>query len=453
MDVNVVANTEAVSGEGQMAAEMDGNVYMKSRHLEEADPSMTYENMTLAEPPGRNGTVVQIPLIRPNPPRLSLLTDALADIERSGIFSNYGPVNSKFETQILAAVFNATGACVTVANATLGLMLAIKQAVGWRPRGRYALMPSFTFAATAQAALWCGLTPLFCDIDRETWLPDADAEDALLRQYGDEIAVLLPNATFGNCLDLPRYDRLSIAHGIPLVVDAAASLGSLNMNGEVFGLGSRHPLVFSMHATKPFATGEAGLVYCADPVKIAALRSMGQFGFNEARIATMPGLNAKLSEVAALLALTKLQDIEAISEHRFKLHQLYCSLLPGFTFQCITGQRSALQFVSVLLPEDCANHVPEISAELARYGIGSGRYFVPHLANHPFFQASCVAGDLGVTEEICRRVISLPMSDVLTTDEVRYICEIFRKVCYSPEVRRVSVHPAVTNTHPSRSLP
>lgn len=445
-----------------MAALMDGDAYMERQQFEAPDSCMAYGELTLADsagrvveqrkPTGRKGATIQIPLIRPNPPRLSVLTEALAEIERSGIFSNFGPINSKFEAQILELMFKATGACVTVANATLGLMLAIKQAVGCRPRRRYALMPSFTFAAAAQAAIWCGLKPLFCDIDRETWLPDAGAEEALLRRYGGDIAVLLPNATFGNCLDLARYDRLSIAHGIPLVVDAAASLGSLNMQGEAFGRGSAHPLVFSMHATKSFATSEGGLIYCADPSKIAVLRNMAGFGFSEARIATMPGLNAKLSEVAALLALTKLPDIEAISEHRFKLHQLYCSLLPGFTFQRMTGQRSALQFISVLLPEEHAGQVPRIAAELARHGIGTGCYFTPHLANHPFFQENCVAGGLQVTEELSRRMISLPVSDFLTTDDVRYVCKTLRQVCQPSRPRRGSAGLAAANTHHAGSL-
>ncbi len=200
-------------------------------------------------------------------------------------------------------MFRAEHRCVTVANATLGLMLAIKRAVGWNPRARYALMPSFTFAAGAQAALWCGLTPLFCDIDAETWLPSAAAEDELLAKYGGEIAVMVPNATFGNCLDLERYHAISASRGIPLVVDAAAALGSLDAEGEPFGIGGTHPLVFSMHATKAFATAEGGLVYCADRQVIADIRAMGNFGFGEPRAATMPGLNSKMSEVCALLGL------------------------------------------------------------------------------------------------------------------------------------------------------
>lgn len=383
-----------------------------------------------------NGGAKQIPLIRPNPPKLSTLTDALISIEQSGIFSNYGPVNSRFENQVIETIFGASGACVTVSNATLGLMLAIKQAVGWRPKGRYALMPSFTFAATAHAALWCGLTPLLCDIDPETWLPDENAEDELLDRYGDDIAVILPNATFGNCLDLTRYNRLSAAHGIPLVVDAAASLGSLDAYGVSFGMGSPHPLVFSMHATKTFATAEAGLIYSADQQLIASLRVMGNFGFGQPRSATMPGLNTKLSEVSALLGLTKLRELELVANHRHGLYELYCNLLPEFTFQRMTGHRIAHQFVSVLVPEALANRVTEVAAELARQGIGSGRYFVPHLAEQPFFQQSCVAGELPVTDAISRRVIALPMSDFLTTDEVGHVCDVFREICCPPRTRR-----------------
>jgi dTDP-4-amino-4,6-dideoxygalactose transaminase len=372
---------------------------------------------------------VHVPLLAPSPPRLSRRGAALKDIEQSGMFSNFGPVNTRFETEIIDQMFDGVGACMTVANATLGLMLAIRQATGWRSHGKYALMPSFTFAATAQAALWCGLTPLFCDIDPETWLPDAAAEEALLHRYDDEIAVIMPNATYGNCLDLARYNRMSRQSGIPLVVDAAAGLGSLQMNGEAFGQGSTAPLVFSMHATKCFATGEGGLVYCDNPARIAGLRRMAGFGLDASRLAVMPGLNAKLSEVSALLALEKLHEIDAVALRRFDLHRLYVRLLPGFTFQRMTGRRSALQFVSVLLPEQISAHRNEIIAALARQSIGAGHYFSPHLAEHPFFQESCVSGRLEVTEEISRRIVSLPMSDTLSETQVRRICGAVIRAC------------------------
>jgi len=377
---------------------------------------------------------LRVPFLRPNPPKLSRQSAALAEIEQSGIFSNYGPVNSRLEERISRALFRAEHRCVTVANATLGLMLAIKRAVGWTPRGRYALMPSFTFAAGAQAALWCGLTPLLCDIDSETWLPSAEAEDGLLAQYGDEIAVMVPNATFGNCLDVARYHAISAARGIPLVIDAAAALGSLDAEGKPFGIGSTHPLVFSMHATKSFATAEGGLVYCADPKVVADIRAMGNFGFGEPRAATMPGLNSKMSEVCALLGLSKLSEYEAVARRRQAIFDRYRALLPEFFFQKLTGQRTAHQFVSVLVPESHSGRVDEVIEALRIRGIGAGRYFVPHLAEQPFFQQTCVAGALPVTEKIARRIIALPVSDMLTDSEVDDVCRAFREAC-SPQPR------------------
>ncbi|HWE74829.1 MAG TPA: DegT/DnrJ/EryC1/StrS family aminotransferase [Stellaceae bacterium] len=377
---------------------------------------------------------LRIPFLRPNPPKLSLQSGALAEIERSGVFSNYGPVNSRLEERVSRALFRAENRCVTTANATLGLMLAIKQAVGWNPRGRYALMPSFTFAAGAQAALWCGLTPLFCDVDSDTWLPSAEAEAELLAQYGSDIAVMVPNATFGNCLDLARYHEISTTRGIPLVVDAAAALGSLDADGRPFGIGCEHPLVFSLHATKAFATAEGGLVYCADPQIAANIRAMGNFGFGEPRNATMPGLNSKMSEVCALLGLSKLSDYEAVARHRQALFEKYCALLPEFIFQKMTGQRTAHQFVSVLVPQSHSGNVEGVIEVLRSKGIGAARYFVPHLAEQPFFQQTCVAGALPVTEKLARRIIALPAYDTLTEGEVDEICRAFREAC-APQPR------------------
>src|SRR5579875_4033625 len=125
-----------------------------------------------------------LPLIAPEPPQLSRFSHELEQIELSGVYSNHGPMNKLLEQEFIEHVFSE-GFCLTVCNATIGLMLAIREVIGDKraARRRYALMPSFTFAATAQAALWCGLTPLLCDIDPETWLPDAACEQRLLEQY------------------------------------------------------------------------------------------------------------------------------------------------------------------------------------------------------------------------------------------------------------------------------
>ena len=392
---------------------------------------------------------MKVPLIQPNPSRLSLLGAELARIEDSGVFSNYGPVNTRFEGALTDALFGGVGGCVTVCNATIGLMLAIRHAVGFTagrrthahatghdPRQapgqngaaqrRYVLMPSFTFAATAHAALWCGLTPLLCDIDPDTWLPCREAEDALLAQYEGQVAAIVPYATFGNCLDMERYDRISREHGVPVVVDAAASLGSLDALGRGFGTGSRHSVVFSMHATKTFAVAEGGVIYNADPDALAAIRAMGDFGMVDGESASLPGLGAALCEVTALQALAKLVEFPSVVAHRAGLAAAYARGLPGWTFQATVGRLQTHQFMPVLLPERWPGTRAGFLAALSARGVGAATYFSPHLAEQPYFRGTCVAGDLSVTERVAARTVSLPLYDGLTHTDVEDVCAVLR---------------------------
>ncbi|GAN77035.1 pleiotropic regulatory protein DnrJ/EryC1/StrS [Acidisphaera rubrifaciens HS-AP3] len=356
------------------------------------------------------------------------MADGLREIEDSGTFSNFGPVNTRFEARLLAERFEGTGSVLTVNNATIGLMMAIRAAVGADPSGtrRYALMPSFTFAATAHAAIWCGLTPLFCDIDPDTWMPCLESLERLLHLYRDQIAVMVPCATFGANLDLRAYARLSAQWGIPVVVDAAASLGALDPDGRPFAAGAPFPVVFSMHATKTFAVGEGGFVYADDPALVATLREMANFGFGQPRSATMLGINGKLSEVMALLALAKLDEFDAVLQRRGQLEALYRAQLPGWTFQAATGLRHAAPFVAVLPPA----HVARTTAReaLSRREIGSGAYFSPHLAEQPYFQSTAVAGALRHTAAVARRIVALPIADTMTEAEVAEVCDVLHAV-------------------------
>ncbi len=384
------------------------------------------------------GFLPVIPFLRPAPPSLRTLQAELLDIERSGVFTNYGPVNRRFEASLERAMFPG-GSCVTVCNATIGLMLAIRAVIeraspdragirGGSGR-RYALMPSFTFAAAAHAADWAGLTPLFCDIDEHDWTASAASEEALIARHGGEIAVIVPYATFGNCIDLARYERLGRRTGIPVVVDAAASLGSLDETGAAFGSLCRFPIVFSMHATKTFATGEGGVIHCADRELAATLRTMGNFGFGAPRSATMPGLNSKLTEVGALLGLARLGDFEAVVRHRDALAATYRRLLPDAVFQRMRGQRCAHQFMPLILPPHLDERRDQVIAALAARGVGAAAYFSPHLAQQPFFQARGIAGELPVTERVSARIIALPLWDEMTTGTVETVCRELAGLC------------------------
>lgn len=383
-----------------------------------------------------------VPLTRPSPPRLSKAGPLLRAIEDRGIFSNFGPVNTAFEAEMLARMFGGEGACMTVCNATIGLIMAVQNAIGSRSVGRrYALMPSFTFAAAAHAAMWCGLTPLFCDIDETDWAAASTAEDEMLRRYGSEIAVVMPYATFGHDIDLARYEEMSRRHSVPVVVDAAASLGTVQADGRGFGAGFSGTVVFSMHATKSFATGEGGLLYSGNPDVMGNLRTMSNFGFGRPRVATMAGLNGKLSEVGALLGQLRLGDYDRVMDHRAELMRLYRLALPNLAFQPEKPARQAHQFASALLPPEFAPRRAAIQAAMAAEGIGTAAYFSPHLAEQDYFIEHGVSGPLPVTASVASRIISLPLFDTMKRHEVAMVTASLQRQMAAMPTDRVTGRP------------
>ena len=127
---------------------------------------------------------------------------------------------------------------------------------------------------------------------------------------------------------------------------------------------------------------------------------MGNFGFVEGRSATLPGINAKLNEVTAALALAKLRAFAGIVAHRYALERRYRTLLPEFEFQRLTCTRYAPMFVSVLLPPPLAAHRNALRHELLHWGIQTGSYFDPHLSRQPYFRSRGITGDLSVSDDV-----------------------------------------------------
>jgi len=371
-----------------------------------------------------------LPLIEPNPPRLSALGDDLRRVEASGIFSNNGPEVRAFEAEATAQLFGGHGASLAVANATLGLMIALKDAAGGNPKpGSLALMPALTFAATAQAAHWAGLTPLICDVDPDDWGMAASEEERLIARHGERLAVLLPYATFGNAIDLDRYAWLRRRHGLGVVVDAAASLGAIDAQGERFAAGAPFATVFSMHATKPFAVAEGGLIHSGDTALIERLRAMACFGFDGSRSATLPGLNAKLSEVIAVMARAKLGGFEASCDHRAAIERVYRDALSGVDVQQVAGQRQVSQFMPVALPARLAAHRDAITDALAAQGIGTGRYFSPHLGEQPWVQSVALIEPTPVADALSARLLSLPITDAMAPEEAVHVARTLADIC------------------------
>ncbi|HEX5712325.1 MAG TPA: DegT/DnrJ/EryC1/StrS family aminotransferase, partial [Solirubrobacterales bacterium] len=192
--------------------------------------------------------------------------------------------------------------CVPVASGTLGLMAALAAVLGegGGPK-RGALMPSFTFLATAQAAHWAGLQPRLADIDSGHWHLDPELVERALA--GDhELGAVLAVSAFGTPPPpavRERWESACRAAGVPLIVDSAAGFGAVAADGVPIGAQGDVEVV-SFHATKPFAIGEGGAVFTRDAALRDRLELAVNFGFRPDRtVGLAHGLNAKMSELHA----------------------------------------------------------------------------------------------------------------------------------------------------------
>jgi dTDP-4-amino-4,6-dideoxygalactose transaminase len=112
--------------------------------------------------------------------------------------------------------------------------------------------------------------------------------------------------------------------------------------------------------------------------------------------------------------------------HRTALANTYRAMLPGIEVQELIGSRIAYQFMPVLLPPELAPRRTSVIAGLEARGVGSRHYFSPHLAEQPYFAGMCLTGSLDVTRQIAGRILSLPMADDMTSDEVADVCSALR---------------------------
>lgn len=360
----------------------------------------------------------------PQFPPLEELAPYFALAEHDRWFSNSGPCHRLLTSRLEAAI-GAGARCLLVANGTLGLMVALRALTAAHDAGRCeVLVPSFTFIATIDAIVWAGFTPVFIDLDAGHWHPSPDAVEQTLAARRGRVAAVLCCSTFGTAPPAfvrSHWEAACAAHGTPLLIDSAAGFGARDEEGQPLGTQGDAEL-FSFHATKPFAIGEGGMLTTRSDELFEEMARLVNFGIDDRRVLTGDfGLNAKLSELhaaAGLAVLDRYTDI--LGARGARASTLRHALEPaGFEFQA-GCERSTWQFVPALAP--AATQAVEIMRQAALRQIEVRRYFTPCHHFDPCAKFPRI-GSLEVTEELAARMLSLPMSNDLSDDELAQIVD------------------------------
>src|SRR6185312_153204 len=313
-----------------------------------------------------------------------------------------------------------TGAfCVPVASGTAGLMAAVAALHEPRPGEppREALMPSFTFPATAQAARWAGLTPRLLDVNPHHCHVAPEQLDRELALRGERVALVIAVSSFGTPPPPEvrrRWERACRDAGVSLIVDSAAGFGAIAADGVPVGRQGDVEVV-SFHATKPFAIGEGGAVFTRSSELCERIELIVNFGLGADRSVQMPlGLNGKMSELHAATGLAVLDDFDAALDVRRKAARALREAAPslGWQREC---ERSTWQFVPVRFPDAAAAAAAE---ERSRGEVETRRYYLPLHRMPAFADAPVGADGLAHTERLASQLVCLPMAADLSAEEL-----------------------------------
>ena len=281
----------------------------------------------------------------------------------------------------------------------------------------------FTFASTTHAIVRCGCTPVFCDIDPETYTMDPKKIEALIT---DKTAAILPVHVYGNLCDVDAIGAVAKRHGLPVIYDAAHSFGVFKggVSSACFG----DAAMFSFHATKVFNTIEGGAVCCRDPEILCRLRDLKNFGIHGPESTPYVGGNAKMNEFCAAMGLCNLRHLPEEIEKRRRAAERYdrrLSGVPGLRLCRVPdGVRRNYAYYPVVF-EGFRSDRDQVFARLAEAGFGARKYFYPLTSAF-----ECYAGRPGFDPEatpvalrISRSVLTLPMFADLDPDTVDRICD------------------------------
>ncbi len=348
---------------------------------------------------------------------------AVLDTLRSGRLAQ-GPRVEEFE-QAFAEYVEAKHA-VAVSSGTSALIVALAaHGIG---EGDEVVVPTFTYAATANAVLLVGATPVLVDINGDDFCIDvAQAKAAVTKRT----RAILPVHLFGHSCDLSKLRALADRHDLAIIEDACQALGARWDGSKI---GSSGTACFSFYATKAITTGEGGMI-TTDSADIAGLaRKLRNQGEGERYRTDILSANHRMTEIAAALGLAQLPKLDGWNERRRSHADWLSENLEGvvtphesadahhvyqqYTIRVSAGRRDALR------------------EQLEKSDIEAVVYYPRSLHQQPLYQELGIDGSFPVAEQACDEVLSLPVHPSLSDADLKAISTAVNSVMAPAEARR-----------------
>jgi dTDP-4-amino-4,6-dideoxygalactose transaminase len=336
--------------------------------------------------------------------------EAVDRVLRSGMIAQ-GPEVATFE-QEFAQVLVGGRTCVAVNSGTSGLHLGLL-AAGVGP-GDEVIVPSFTFAATANSVALTGATPVFADIEPDFYCLDPESVRAAITP---RTKAIMPVHLYGHPANMAALQALADEHDLLVFEDAAQAHGA-SLDGRRVGSFGTFAM-FSLYPTKNMTSGEGGMVSCATEDVARNVRLLRNQGMERQYANEVVGFNARMTDVHAAIGRVQLTKVEGWTATRRSNADYLSANLQGVVVPAVApGATHVYHQYTIRVLDDRDRVVQALREE---HGVGCGVYYP--IPNHRLESLAHFAPDLHLprTEEAAAQVISLPVHPSLSDQDLERI--------------------------------
>ena len=328
-----------------------------------------------------------------------------------------GPEVGELEEKL--AVFVGVKHCISVASGTDSLEIALR-ALDVGPGDEVITVP-FTWISTAEVIKLVGATPVFVDIEAETYNMDVgQLENAIT----ERTKAIIPVSLFGQMADLDKINEVASRHGVEVIEDAAQSFGATQSG--VKSCAKTTISSTSFFPAKPFGCyGDGGALFTSDDEKAEAMRSIRSHGGERRHHHTRVGMNGRFDTIQAAVLLAKLSHFDGEVETRGRLGQKYSANLEDFCEVPKVAQGNTHVFGQYTIR---VRNREVFQSSLKEQGIPTAVYYPKCLHQQPvFFDLGYRAGRFPEAERASLEVVSLPMHPFLSPDDQNSVIEAVKR--------------------------
>jgi len=356
---------------------------------------------------------------KPFLPPLEEFCNGLKEIWDNHWLTNDGPILQRFCRQ-LSNYFETDNVCL-FNNGTLALQIGLE---GMGIVGEVITTP-FTFVATTHALFWNKIRPVFVDIEPDYYTLDPEKVEAAITPW---TTAILAVHVFGHPCNVHALADIARRYNLRLIYDAAHAFGVRVGNKSLAHFGDMS--MFSFHATKLYHSLEGGMLTFQDSGLKSILDYLKNFGFKNEVEVVMPGTNAKMNEMQALMGSMILGYLDKLIEKRRKITEIYRERLNDISgIKLLPSLPADVKYNHAYMPIEVNEKEFGISRdklyeELKKYNIYTRRYFYPLICDYSCYRSVSIKDPLTVARKVASRILILPIYCDLSLDDVQQICDI-----------------------------